>query len=129
MVDLLSSDNVAIVASFSTFVGVLIAAAAIRSQGRLNSANLDRQWLLHSATLATTLGDNWDRAEMRAERRKFATTLNSHYYAAAAIYESNANDIDCPAMLFLEHLAALVRLGAIHEEIVWNSFGWFYVGY
>lgn len=83
-----------------------------------------KQWLLHSASMVTALADRYDSADMRADRKRFGEMI---------VDFRAGNSVDflgyLPVLLFFEHLAHLVRRGAIDKLMVWNRFGWEVVCY
>lgn len=84
-----------------------------------------RQWLLHSATLVTSLDDRFNSAEWRGYRKQCQEKLSAFYIGATDLDISES----FPVLSFFENLSYLVRTGALDKMMAWNKFGWFVVAY
>lgn len=78
-----------------------------------------KQWLLHSASMVTSLSDRYDSADMRVDRKTFNRMI---------VETRNGQPADflgyLPVLLFFEHIGHLVRRHALDKLMVWNRFGW-----
>lgn len=85
-----------------------------------------KAWLLASASLVTTLVSEFNGPEFSGRRRRFAKLAAAHLHGQEATLIGNYG---FGVLGMFEHIAYLVRRGALDRSIVWNKFGWEMVGY
>jgi predicted DNA-binding transcriptional regulator len=84
-----------------------------------------KQWLLHSASLVTSLDDRFNSTEWRAYRKQCQERMHAHHKGVKQLDLSEY----FPVLPFFENIGYLVHTGALDKKMVWNKFGWFIVGY
>jgi len=118
--NLTQSELAAWVTAAITLLGIIAALTGIFWQVR-------KQWLLHSATLITSMDERFTSSAWLYHRVNCRRRLS-------AFNEGEGKEVldlsdDFPVLGFFENMAYLVRKGALHKEMVWNKFGWYVVGY
>ena len=103
---------VAIVAVLGSLVGVLL--------------QVHKQWILSSAALVSDLLEQFDSPDFAARRQKCIGIMVAHREGKDATLVGNTG---CGVFGMFEHIAYLVRRGALDSDMVWNKFAWLIVGY
>ena len=109
---------VALITALVPLFGIFMALISVRWQ-------MKRQWLLHSATLITSLDDRFNSTEWREYRKQCAEKLKDYRFRPTELDLSE----NFPVLPFFENLGYLVRSGALDQMMVWNKFGRYVVGY
>lgn len=102
---------------FATIFTAVVATIVVRWQ-------LNKQWLLHSAIMITSLSDKFNSQEMRKARIAFAKMLVEHRAGKDMVLAGNL-----PVLGFFETIGHLVHRKAIDKQMVWNEFSWLIVRY
>lgn len=85
-----------------------------------------KQWLLHSASMVTTLLEEFESEHFEVKRRRCAELAARHLSGKHATLLKHYG-FGVPG--FFEHVGHLVRRRALDEEMVWNRLGWEIAGY
>src|SRR6266545_1007636 len=85
-----------------------------------------KQWLLHSASMVTTLLEEFESEDFELKRRRCAELAERHLSGKQATLLKHYG---FGVLGFFEHVGHLVRRHALDEEMVWNRLGWEIAGY
>lgn len=104
--------GVAVIAVVGSIIGVLI--------------QVHKQWILSSATLVSDLLSEFNSPTFAANRRRCGELMAAHIRGEDVTLIGNTG---FGVLSMFEHIAYLVRRGALDNGMVWNKFGWEMVGY
>lgn len=112
-----AGEVIAIVAAGISFVAIWAGIGGVWIQ-------VQRQWLLSSATTVTDFENRFVSEQWKEHRMNCALFVQAHH---AGEQVSLSEDFQVLGMF--EHMALLVRRRAIDLEMVWSKFGWYVVRY
>lgn len=103
-------------------IGTIVAMIALIVTIYFHNRNLKATQLSNSAKMVLDAFARFDTKDMRERRKAFARALAADRGAVQLTDES-------PVLDFFEDIAHLVHRGVLDEEMVWNSFGYWVIGY